>query len=143
VASRYIDYEDVRRLRSYVELGSTVDAPAGAFGPCFVRQMVETPSFELGMDRTDLVEKHTMSKLKPGSQAEKSGLREGDRVIGTSVYWNDTSKPVKLTIQRGQARRTIEYYPHGRSRGAVPQYALDRERFEGNPQNCHPPAAIR
>jgi predicted metalloprotease with PDZ domain len=100
------------------------------------------PSFELGINRTDLVEKRTVAGLKPGSEAEKAGLREGDTVIGTSVYWNDTSKPVKLSIRRGKTTSKIEYYPRGPSLGLVPQYAIDKGLLEGDPQRCRVSGAI-
>jgi predicted metalloprotease with PDZ domain len=90
-ASRYLDSGDLHRFRTYVESGATIDAPHEAFWPCIARDLVEMPSFELGMSRTDLVEKHTVAGLKPGSEAERAGLRDGDTVTGTSVYWNDTS----------------------------------------------------
>ena len=142
-ASRYINPEDLRQLRSYVELGSTIEAPAEVFGPCIIREMVEMPRFELGMNRTELIEKHTVAGLQSESEAQKSGLQEGDAVIGTSVYWNDTSKPVKLTIRRGQATSTVEYYPRGPSLGVVPQYALDKTRYHQVPQSCQALVAIR
>lgn len=141
-ASRYIESNDLRQLRSYVDVGSTIEAPAEAFGPCILRQMVEMPAFELGMNRTELIEKRVVTGLQPGSEAQKSGLQEGDTVIGTSVYWNDTSKPVKLTIRRGQTTSTVTYYPHGPSLGAIPQYTLDKDRWERDPQGCRSATAI-
>jgi predicted metalloprotease with PDZ domain len=141
-ASQYIDPEQMRQLRSYVGMGFTVEAPTDAFGPCVTRLMVDMPSFEVGMNRTELTEKHLVTDLKPGSKAEKSGLKEGDRVIGTSVYWNDTSKPVKLTIRRGNTTSAFEYYPQGRSVGIVPQYAADTDRFQADPQSCRAAGAI-
>lgn len=141
-ASRYIDTEEIRQLRAYVESGSTIEAPADAFGPCVTRVMVDMPSFELGMDRTGLIEKHLVTDIKPGSEAEKSGLKEGDSVIGTSVYWNDTSKPVKLTIRRGATTSAFEYYPRGTSIGIVPQYAANIDRFRADPQSCRATGAI-
>jgi predicted metalloprotease with PDZ domain len=142
-ASGYIGAEDLNQLRSYVELGSTIEAPADAFGPCVVRELVDIPSFELGMNRVDLVEKHTVTGLQPGSNAQKAGLQEADRVIGTSIFWNDTSKPIKLTIRRGQATLTAEYYPRGPSPGLAPRFVLDAIRYRGDPESCHGPAAIR
>ena len=139
--ARYLDSKDSRQFRSYVESGFTVEVVPEAFGPCVVRELVEMPSFELGVDRTELIEKRIVAGLKPGSNAEKAGLREGDTVIGISVYWNDTSKPVRLTIQRGTTKSTIEYYARGASRGLVPQYAF-KGLLHGGLEKCQVPAAI-
>ena len=127
-ASRYLSLEDLAQFRAYVEQGMTVEAPADAFGACAVREMVDIPSFELGMNREELLEKRRVAGLQPASEAYKSGLRDGDIVVGTDVYWNDTSKPVKLTVQRGKTRATFAYFPRGASAGMVPKYvALRRE----------------
>jgi predicted metalloprotease with PDZ domain len=143
VASQFINPEDLRQLRSYVELGSTIEAPAEALGPCVAREMVEMPAFELGMNRADLIEKRIVTGLQPGSEAQKSGLQEGDRVASTSIYWNDTSKPVKLTIRRGQSTSSVEYYPRGPSLGVIPQYVVDKIRYQADPHSCQAPVGIR
>jgi predicted metalloprotease with PDZ domain len=142
-ASRHIRAEDLNQLRSYVESGSTVEAPAGIFKPCAIREVLDIPSFELGMNRADLLEKETVVGLKSGSNAQRAGLQEGDRVIGMSIYWNDSSKPVKLTIRRGLSTITAEYYPHGPSAGLAPSYVLDAVRYRAEPGSCHGLPAIR
>jgi predicted metalloprotease with PDZ domain len=121
-ASRYLSGENQRQLQAYVDLGTTIEAPPDSFGKCATREMVQTNAFELGMNRDALIEKHVVTALQPGSEAQRSGLQEGDRVTGTSVYWNNTSKPVKLTVRRGDTNSTFQYFPLGPSLGLNPQY---------------------
>ncbi len=83
-----------------------------------MRVVVEMPEFELGMDRTALIESQRVMALKPGSAAERAGARNGDVVVGTGVYWNDVTKPVRLTIKGG---KKVEYLPLGSTR-QIPQY---------------------
>lgn len=120
--SRYLPPEEVKRIRDTVESGALLDPPADAFLPFAKQTKREMFSFELGMDRTALVERHVVEQLAAGSAAERAGLREGDRINAMSIYWNDTSKPVKLGIRRGGASLRIEYFPTGPSLGQVPQY---------------------
>ena len=118
--ARYVDAPVAEQLRRYVEVGTTVEAPASLRLACARREAVELRAFELGMDRTALMETGRVRSLVPGSEAERAGLREGDMVKGMSIHWNDTAKPVLLTLAGG---RRIRYLPLGPSLGRVPRYA--------------------
>jgi predicted metalloprotease with PDZ domain len=135
-AARYLPSQDVDQLRSYVERGSTVEAPSTVWGPCVHRESVEVPSFELGMERAALLERHMVTGLQANSEAQRAGLREGDSVVGMSIYWDDVSKPVGLTVRRGDDTSTITYSPRGHSVGVTPQYVLDQSRYHADPHGC-------
>jgi len=115
---RHVDAPVLDTVRAHVETGSSVDAPPGMRVPCAARVIVPMPEFELGLDRGALLETRRVQGLKPGSAAEKSGIKNGDAITGLSVYWNDVNRPVRLTLQGG---RKIEYLPHGPTR-QIPQY---------------------
>jgi predicted metalloprotease with PDZ domain len=136
-ASRYLQSQDVDQLRSYVEQGSTVEAPSTVWGPCVRRESVGVPSFELGMERPALLERRTVTGLQTNSEAQRAGLREGDRVVGMSISWDDVSKPVRLTVRRGDETSTITYSPRGHSVGVTPQYVLDQARYQTDSRGCH------
>ena len=138
-AARYLPPEDVDQLRSYVEQGTTVEPPDTPWGPCVQRQLLEVPRFELGMDRTALLEQHTIAGLQPNSEAQRAGLEEGDRVAGMSIYWDDVSKPVKLNILRGGSRTTITYFPRGQTMGVIPKYVLVQDRYHSDQHGCQLP----
>ncbi|WP_321472629.1 hypothetical protein [uncultured Paludibaculum sp.] len=53
-----------------------------------------------------------------------------------SIHWDDVSKPVKLTVRRGEGTSTITYYPRGDTVGVTPQYVLDRARYQADPIGC-------
>jgi len=74
--------------------------------------------FELGVDREALLSRHIITGVKEDSEACRVGLRDGQQVSGTSIYWNDASKPVKLTV----VGKTIQYFPRGKTVKSVPQY---------------------
>ncbi len=135
-ASHYLPLQDLEQLRSYVEQGITVEAPSTVWGPCVRRESVEAPSFELGMERAALLERHTVTGLQTNSEAQRAGLREGDRVVGMSISWDDVSKPVKLAVRRGGDTSTITYFPRGHSVGVMPQYVLDQVRYRADPHGC-------
>jgi len=134
-AGTYVDPGALGQLREYVELGRAIQVPATALGSCATLQMDDIPPFELGLDREALLSQHRVSGVKVGSAAFQAGLRDGQEVTGTSVYWNDVSKPVKLTVRTEDGRKTIEYYPRGPSVTQVPQYHLTAEASTG-PNQC-------
>ena len=115
---RYVDDGVLSRVREYVSSGATVEAPQKLRVSCAERVMVEMPEFELGMDRSALIEKQLVMKLKPGSAAERAGAVDGDVVIRMDFYWNDVTKPVRLTMKGG---KKVEYMPLGLTR-QVPQF---------------------
>ena len=53
-----------------------------------------------------------------------------------SIYWDDVSKPVKLTVRRGGDTSTITYFPRGPIVGVTPQYVLDQAHYRADPQGC-------
>lgn len=133
-AGKYIDADARQQLRQYVELGKTIQVPASALGPCATLQMDDIPAFELGIDLEMLLSRHIVSGVKPGSAAFQAGLRDGQMVARTSIYWNDVSKPVKLTVVTEKGANKIEYYPLGSSPGPIPQYHLTVEAFTSRNQ---------
>ena len=105
-AIRHVDAGVLDRVREYVDSGTSIEAPQMLRVPCAGRVVVEMPNFELGMDRTALVKNQRVMALKPGSAAERAGARNGDVVVGTGVYWNDVTKPVRLTIKAAKGSST-------------------------------------
>jgi predicted metalloprotease with PDZ domain len=55
-------------------------------------------------------------------EAFQAGVRDGQQVTRTNIYWNDVSKPVQLTVRAEGGSKAIEYYPRGPSLGLIPQY---------------------
>ncbi len=115
---RHVEAGVLDRIREHVDSGTTIEAPQKVRVLCAERVVVDLPEFELGMDRTALIENQRIMALKPGSAAERAGARNGDVVVGTGVYWNDATRPVRLTIKGG---KRVEYLPQGLAR-QIPQY---------------------
>jgi len=115
LAEKYLNRSDQWLLRRYIEDGMTIPVPEFALAPCVHVRTESAFQFELGMDEENLRSKYMVSSVKPDSEAFKAGLRNGQKVIRLSIYWNDTSKPVKLTVRAADGDQTFEYYPRGPS----------------------------
>ncbi|MFN7935529.1 MAG: hypothetical protein U0R19_19520 [Bryobacteraceae bacterium] len=117
--SRHIDAASFASFRQQLEGTVPVEAPRKARPDCSQREFIPLQQFDLGMDREALTVYRRVQSLRPGSAAANSGLQEGDEITGMSIYWNDTSKPVKLTTKAGLR---VQYTPAGPTIGQVPRY---------------------
>ncbi|MBS1827299.1 MAG: hypothetical protein JST93_18425 [Acidobacteria bacterium] len=117
--SRHLDPASFDSFRRQLDGATPVAAPNKARLDCSQRQFIPLQQFELGMDREALTTHHRVQTLKPGSAAANSGLQEGDEITGMSIYWNDTSKPIRLTTKTG---RRVEYSSAGPILGQIPRY---------------------
>jgi len=89
----------------------------GAFGPCFTREAIRLPVFELGFDIASLM--HTpriIHGLDPASPAARAGLREGDLVInpvGLDAAQGHPGQDLLLVVQRDGKPQQIHFKPLG------------------------------
>lgn len=87
------------------------------FGPCFQRTSVPLRRYELGFDPNVLISPQRVVRgLVPGSEAEKAGLRNGDRLVNAVPQdFAASSQTYKLTfpVQRAGREFIISYLPRG------------------------------
>ncbi|WP_230292632.1 peptidase M61 [Croceicoccus sp. Ery5] len=97
--------------------GATVLPPSDAFGPCFRRTTQPMRRFDLGFDPASLLtQDRRVTGLKPGSNAEKAGLREGDRILNRFSQDGLQGRQdgvLDLEIERGSKHLSISYQPRG------------------------------
>jgi hypothetical protein len=67
--------------------------------------------------------------VKPDSEAYKSGLRDGQHLLGWSIYNGDPSKQVKLTIKTDAGKQVLTYFPQSAARTPVQQFVLDANEY--------------
>jgi predicted metalloprotease with PDZ domain len=137
-ASKFLSANSRRKLRDYVEQGETIEVPDSALGRCVRLQNEVVPQIDFGLDVIALRSRHLVSGVVPDSDAFKAGLRNGQQVVGMSIYSDDPQKPVKLTVRTLEGDRTFEYYPSVSSKNTAPQYHLDKESYAANPSACAP-----
>ncbi|MGE4302911.1 MAG: peptidase M61 [Novosphingobium sp.] len=103
--------------------GEKVIVPSEAFGPCFERTTRELRRFDLGFDPLVLVSKDRIVRgLKPGSEAEKAGLRNGDKILNRfpqDALQADQHATLTLEIERDGSTFSLTYLPRGET---VPAY---------------------
>jgi predicted metalloprotease with PDZ domain len=136
IASRYIHRKSRQRLRRYVEQGGSIQIPESALGPCVHSHLEMAFRFDLGFDRKSTqTEDNLVSGAEPGSEAWKAGVRNGQKLVGWSINFGDTSKPVRLKIRTAQDEQTLTYFPRG-PEISVQQFTLDPSQYSANPSMC-------
>jgi predicted metalloprotease with PDZ domain len=126
-AERYLALDSRVELKQIVSSGAQIAALDNALGPCAHASTEDLVSFDLGFDFDASAKANKVSGVRPDGPAFKAGLRDGQELLGSSVYYNDAEKPAKFTIQTGNGAKTkVEYFPRGKT-VTVPQYHLDQE----------------
>ncbi|QKR99605.1 peptidase M61 [Sphingomonas sp. CL5.1] len=108
------------------------------FGPCFHRVEKPIRRFDLGFDNGSLLgDDKIVRGLKPGSEAEKAGLRNGDHIaygVALDSVQAEVHHQLALTVTRDGKSFPLTYLPRGE---AVPAYQW--ERVAGVPdEKCRP-----
>jgi predicted metalloprotease with PDZ domain len=135
-ASKYISKASVGQLRRDVEQGGTITVPNDLLGPCAQARNEPISKFDLGFDRKSITgEKKQVIGVKAESEAYKAGLRDGQQLIGWSIYNGEPGKQVKLTIKTESGRQVITYYPQG-EKVSVEQFMLDQTEYAAKPTAC-------
>lgn len=109
-----------QEFESVILQGELVVPASDAFGPCFERQTLQMPGFELGFDqhKTLDAQPRAIQGLVPGSAADKAGLQNGDSVLAVEPVnldqlRSDVAKRIHLRIRRGDKTLEIDYLPRG------------------------------
>lgn len=136
-ASKYAHRASIRRLRQYVEHGGSVQLPESALGPCVQVRTEMFGSFDLGFDRSSITgDTNRVTGVKPGTEAYKAGLRDGQQLLGWSFSNGDPSKQVRLAIKTDAGRQVLTYYPQSAGRTPVQQFVLDANEYSMKPEVC-------
>ena len=134
-ADEYLGRRDRQVLRDMVNKGTTVPVPNFPLNTCVHRSVDQVPTFDLGFDRETLLSENHVSGVNPDSAVFRAGLRDGQEIVGSSIWWDDVSKPIRLKIRTGDGQQSIEYVPTGKS-VPIPQYHLQSEQSTTTPEDC-------
>ena len=97
---------------------------------------VELGKFELGFDHEILIKEKRIAGISPESAAYEAGLRENQKVVGRSIYYDNPNQPAEIHIEENGERRKIIYLPATRRKINVPQFRVRKNLTAGQNAGC-------
>jgi predicted metalloprotease with PDZ domain len=135
-AAKFLDKTSVSQLQQYVLKGGSIQLPENALVPCVQLHSEMIGKFELGFDRSSITsDAKQVVGVKPGSEAYKAGLRDGQKLLGWSIYNGDPTKEVRLTIKTDNGKQVLTYYPQG-PKIPIQQFVVDTGENFLKPGGC-------
>lgn len=129
-AAKYLAPTSLKAFQQYLEVGGEIPVPQDALGPCVQAKVETVTSFDLGFDRQSIEDSSNVVRgVEPASEAYKAGVRDGQKLTGTSIYFGDTTKPVRLWVATPSGQQVITYYPRGASI-PVEQFMMRQGSFD-------------
>jgi hypothetical protein len=108
---------DALALHKTMMAGGLVLPQSGDFGPCFRRTVRNIRQFDLGFDNASLLgDDKVIRGLRPGSEAAKAGLRDGDHIaygVALDNVQADIARKLVLTVTREGRSFPLSYLPRG------------------------------
>ena len=101
------------KVRSIVVDGAPVVLDAAIFAPCLALETESRGAYDLGFDLEASRTAKEIRGVRPGSAAERAGLRDGLRFTRASVAFGNPDVPVAIGVRDGDAERTIRWLPQG------------------------------
>lgn len=104
------------RFDAVIFAGAAPDPPADAHGPCFTRIPRTHAQFDLGLDEPRSRSDGAIRGLRPGSAAQRAGLRESDPLVALESTFLFPDKEARVTVNRAGQDIEIRYLPAGEPR---------------------------
>ena len=136
ILSQHAAYDFAGDVEKYVEKGDTINDFNKVFGECMNSFTVSSGNFELGFDFETARTRRVMGQVVETSAAYAAGVREGQKILGISVYFGMTDKPVKLTIEENNQSREITYFPETTEKILIPQFKIKENLSENEISRC-------
>lgn len=136
VLSQYARHDFAGDVEKYVEKGDTISDFGGVLGECFESFATSEGKFELGFDFEAVRKNKVAARVVERIAAYAAGLRDGQKVLGVSVYFSITNKPVELAIEKNGESRKIVYLPEAAEKISIPQFKVNENLSENEKKRC-------
>lgn len=96
--------------------GQTLVPDSDAYSPCFHRVAAQIRRYQLGYDQRRAAVDGVVVGLIPGSEADRAGIHEHDRIVlrtNTDGAQRDPQKTLTVRITRDGRTFPITYLPRG------------------------------
>jgi len=117
-----ISGQDIRTLhRQCIREGATIPVKGHA-DETLAMEWKELGAFDAGFNIDASQAARVITGVREGSAAWQAGLRDGQKLKGWSIHYDDIYKPAVITIQEGAALKELKYLPVKTGKIPVPQF---------------------
>jgi predicted metalloprotease with PDZ domain len=89
--------------------GGPIELPPDALGGCVDSRIDPLAVWDPGFDFEASFAARRVQRVRPGSAAERAGLRDGQTLVGANVYRGDVTKPIMLRVRADSTEQRISY----------------------------------
>ncbi|WP_260580717.1 hypothetical protein [Sphingopyxis sp. PET50] len=101
-------------IARHIDQGVPIVLAPDSFAPCGTLEARSTPAWTPGFAVSALRgDMRVIGGVEEGGPAWKAGLRDGMKALGWSIYANDMTKEIEITIDDGGKPREVKYLPVG------------------------------
>lgn len=133
---KYAKHDFAGDIEKYIERGETIGDFRGALGDCIETVEANLGKFELGFDLNVLLKESRIGNLSPNSAAFDAGVREGQKITGRSIHYDNPKQAVELVVEENGQRKKISYLPVTKAKVVTPQFNLKQNLSAEESKNC-------
>ncbi len=110
--------------KDFIILGKTIPVLPESLDLNTESAIKQMGSFDLGFELDASLKAGKVIGIKEQSEAWKAGLRNDQKIVGHSIYFDMPNKPAEISIEENGKTRKVTYLPMSDVRIEVPQFYL-------------------
>ncbi len=111
---QYLSEAQLGQVKSLIHDGAMPNWQQWFSNSCATTEIKKLHQWDSGFDTEASVENNIIVGVNPKSEAHKAGLRNGQKLLGGSIFFGDLSKPIELTVEADDKEKQISYWPKGK-----------------------------
>lgn len=128
-----VGYDASRDITRYVDEGELIEPSETALGRGAKLERAKVERFDLGFDDQKSFASGRVQSVRRGSNAFHAGLRDGQRILCASIFYNNPSRDVEIRVRGHAGDRLIKFHPFAEP-VIVPRYELNSRLLKKDPQ---------
>jgi len=124
LVKKYSEKDLAALHKEYIVTGKTIPVIPESLGAGVENTIKQMGVFELGFDLDASLSAKKIIGIKEDSEAWKAGLRNEQKLVGHSIYFDMPNKPAEISIEENGTVKKVTYLPMANYKIDVPQFSL-------------------
>jgi predicted metalloprotease with PDZ domain len=110
---------------AYIDNGQLIPVAANSISTKALGSFKQLGAFEIGFDLDASWKAKQIQDVKENSEAWKAGIRNGQKIKGYSISYDEVNKPAEISIEENGSVKKIIYFPMSATKTDVPQFSIN------------------